>query len=96
MKSKPATSSKIRRSLLPILGLILAVYIGSYAALSRRGYAEAKRWDAEGFYYFTPENTDTWRWKNRACVIIFWPINFVDRILGLGRDPAHEPMFEFS
>jgi len=76
--------------------LLLLLYVGSYAALSRRGYAEADQYHMKGFYYFSPEESDAWRWKNYGCVKLFWPINVVDRWLGFGRHPASEPLWGLS
>jgi hypothetical protein len=79
-----AVIPKKRRWPLWVFGALLLLYVGSYAALSRRGYAEADQYNMKGFYYFTPEDSDAWRWKNYGCVILFRPINAVDRWLGLG------------
>jgi hypothetical protein len=76
--------------------LLLVLYVGSYVALSRRGYAEADRFGMTGFYYFTPEDTDSWRRRNYACVYLFWPLNAIDRWLGTGRWPASEPLWNLS
>ncbi len=46
-----------RRYLL-LLAVLFGVYLTSYLWLSRRGYAEADRWNLCGFYYLTPEPTD--------------------------------------
>jgi len=85
--------SKRRHWLFLVLGLLFAVCVGSYFCLSRRGYAEADQNHMEGFYYFFPENSDGWRFKNYSCVCLFWPLNTVDRCLGLGRCPAYEPIW---
>jgi hypothetical protein len=77
------------------LGMI-AIYVLTYVVLSRRGYAEADRYDLEGFYYVFPENTDAWRFGNRACEIVFLPLNQFDQWLSLGRCPAFEPLFSVS
>jgi hypothetical protein len=80
-----------------VLGLLLFVlYVGSYIGLSRRGYAEADRYRMAGFYYFFPENSNSWRFKNYGCVYLFWPLNEVDRWLGLGRYPSSEPLWRLS
>jgi hypothetical protein len=76
--------------------LALALYVGSYYGLSRRGYAEADQWNLKGFYYFSPEDSDAWRRKNYACVYLFWPLNAVDRCLGSGRYPASEPLWRLG
>jgi hypothetical protein len=78
------------------LVLLVTLYFGSYLWLSRRGYAEADQYGMVGFYYFFPENTDEWRAKNHGCVVLFWPLNAVDRALGLGRHPASEPLWGLS
>jgi hypothetical protein len=76
--------------------LVTATYVGAYVCLSRRGYAEAKAWDAPGFYYFAPENTNKWRWRERAAKLVFWPLNQIDQWFGFGQSPAHEPLFDLS
>lgn len=84
-----------RRYLL-LLTVLFAVYLASYLWLSRRGYAEADRWNLCGFYYFTPEPTPAWRAKNYGCAKLFGPLNAVDRELGTGRPPACEPLWGLS
>ena len=92
-----AAIPKKRKWPLWVFGALLLLYVGSYAALSRRGYAEADQYNMKGgFYYFTPEDSDAWRWKNYGCVYLFWPLNVVDRWLGLGRYPASEPLWGLS
>ena len=76
--------------------LLLVLYVGSYAALSRQGYAEADQYHMKGFYYFSPEDSDAWRWKNYGCAVLFRPINAADRWLGFGRHPASEPFWGLS
>jgi hypothetical protein len=88
---------KGKRPLLVFGALLLLLYVGSYVGLSRRGYAEADRYDMKGgFYYFSPEDSDAWRWKNYGCVSLFWPLNVVDRWLGFGRHPSPEPLWGLS
>jgi len=82
--------------LLVLFALLLVVYVGSYYVLSRRGYAEADRYDMKGFYYFTPENTDSWRLRNYTCVDLFLPLNAADRWLGFGRYPTCAPLWGLS
>jgi hypothetical protein len=54
------------------LGVLLFVlYVGSYITLSRQGYAEADQYHMKGFYYFSPDNSDRWRFHNYACVWLF-------------------------
>ena len=91
-----AVRKKGKGPLLVIAALLVVLYVGSYIALSRRGYAEADRWNMKGFSYFTPEDSEAWRWKNYGCVTLFRPLNAVDRWLGFGRPPACEPLWGLS
>lgn len=79
-----------------MIAVILAVYITPYLLLSRRGYFEADLYDGEGFYYFTPQNTDRWRLANRTCMYLFYPANQVDQALGFGRPAGCDPLFEIQ
>jgi hypothetical protein len=79
-----------------LLGILVLLYLGSYFVLSRRGYDESRQYHMEGFYYFSPENTDTWRRLNYGCVYFFAPLNFIDRCLGSGMAPAAEPLWDIS
>ena len=83
-------------NLLIVVTFVLVAYVTSYLWLSRRGYAEADRYHSEGFYYFTPENTPAWHRKNFGCVILFWPLNLLDRAIGCGREPAFAPLMDLS
>jgi hypothetical protein len=84
------------KRLLLVFAALLVLYVGSYVALSRRGYAEADQYNELGFYYFSLEDSWAWRLKNYGCVYLFWPLNAVDRWLGLGRGPASEPLWGLS
>jgi hypothetical protein len=79
-----------------LLVLLLALYVGSYLLLSRQGYAEADLYHMKGFYYLPLENTDRWRYANYTCVWLFYPLNYVDQALGLGRPPGCEPLWGLS
>lgn len=85
-----------RKKLVAAVALLLAGYVASYLWLSRRGYAEADHYDMPGFYYFSPQNGDGWRYKNYGCALLFSPLNAVDRALGIGRYPASEPLWGLS
>jgi hypothetical protein len=91
MKSEKSTSH-----ILIGLALLLILWTGSYGALSRRGYAEAVRWNSDGFHYLTPENTDAWRRSEAICTYAFWPLNFVDRSIGTGREHSAEPLWDLN
>jgi hypothetical protein len=71
-------------------------YLLVYFVLSRRGYIEADELRFSGFYYLSPEDSNTWRRGNELCVRFFQPVNFIDRAVGLGRHPASEPLFRLS
>src|SRR5262245_7312845 len=77
--------SRMRRhkKLLVIATLLLGVYVASYLWLSRRGYAEADQYNITGFYYFFPEDSDAWRFKNYGC----WRWRFV--LPARTSQPAH-------
>jgi hypothetical protein len=82
--------------LLLALAVFLLLYVGSYAVLSRRGYAEADRYNMKGFYYLTPEKTVQWRFENSTCIYLYLPLNVADQWLGTGRSPASEPLWGLS
>jgi hypothetical protein len=85
-----------RAILLGVAFTFLLIYAGFYYGLSRRGYAEADVYHFQGFFYFQPENTDQWRYLNYGCVVVFYPVNVIDRIIGTGRYPGSEPFWCFS
>lgn len=85
-----------RKKVLAGIVLLLAAYVASYMSLSRRGYAEADQYGMKGFDYIFHERTDAWSFTNYGCVVLFWPLNAVDRALGYGRYPAREPLWELS
>jgi hypothetical protein len=87
---------KRKRLLLVVAGLLFGVYVGLYVGLSRQGYTEAEQYNLVGFYYFTPEESASWRIRNYTCVFLFWPLNVVDRWLGFGKYPASEPLWGLS
>src|SRR5258707_12901543 len=67
--------------------VLFLVYVLSYLALSRIGYAEAEHQNSSAFYYFgsVVEDRDG---AHNACVIIYWPLNRLDCALGTGRYPV--------
>lgn len=88
------------RQRLKILAIVLlclfTAYVVSYVVLSRRGYAVSKAIGAHGFYFFAPENTDTWRWMNYGCVYFYLPLILIDNWIGTGESYAAEPMWRLS
>ena len=86
----------VKRRVKMLGAILLVLYIGSYFILSRQGFAEARAWNLKGFYFFTPQNTDQWRYANYACVHLYSPLILVDEQLGTGMSPASEPMWGLS
>jgi hypothetical protein len=78
------------------LTALLAVYVGCYLGLSRRGFEEADRYNMKGFYYVPLENSDAWHRKQRIYRFVFAPANAVDRALGTGRPVGCEPLWGLS
>ena len=76
--------------------IILLLYMTSYFVLSRRGYAEARRMDLDGFYYVTPENSQRWELLNGFCRVIYWPLNTIDCYTGYGWSPAADPLWDIE
>ncbi len=79
-----------------VLIFLFGLYLGAYLGLSRRGYDDARRYNMPGFYYFPPEDSDDWRFRNYACVWLFYPLNLVDQWVGRGQPPGGEPLFGLS
>jgi hypothetical protein len=78
-------------SIILVVAAFLTVYVGAYVVLSRRGYAEAQRYGLKGFYYVPYEPTPRCERMHAACVVVFMPLNAIDRILGTGRPPGAPP-----
>lgn len=85
-----------RRAALGVLWVLLTLYVGTYAVLSRRGLEEARQFNMQGFYYFFPEDNEDWRVKHRTCCLLFYPVNVLDCWLGWGKAPGYEPMWGLS
>lgn len=85
-----------KRRTMMLWAFLLFLYIGSYLWLSRRGFDEARAWNAKGFYFFSPQDSDTWRYANQTCVYLYSPLIVVDEQLGTGMSPASEPMWGLS
>src|SRR5688572_12464389 len=76
------------------VGLVVTtLYVGSYLALSRRGFADADRENIKGFYFFPAADTTAWRVLHGGCVLLYYPLIQVDRLIGTGRHPASEPLW---
>jgi hypothetical protein len=89
--------NKYRRwVIVAVLLTLFSVYVSSYVVLSRRGFAQADEWHADGFYFFTPQDSTAWRFANYSLVVIYYPLIFIDNALGTGRPIAHEPLWRLS
>jgi hypothetical protein len=69
------------------LGVLLALYLGSYLCLSRSGFREADRYEMEGFYFCSPDKPHA-ETVHFSCVTVYSPLIAIDRLLGTGRAPA--------
>jgi hypothetical protein len=85
----------VRRRVVIIVAQML-LYIGSYLVLSRQGFTQADAWNATGFWFFQPRDSDLWRVSNYGCVGIYYPLIVIDNWLGAGRWPAKEPLWGLS
>jgi hypothetical protein len=80
-----------------LIAIVLVVaYVASYLILSRRGFAQTEALGGKGFYFFSPEDTATWRTCNYGCVVLFYPLIVADNLLGTGKPVANEPLWHLS
>ena len=86
----------LKRRVVLAVAVLTLVYVGSYIALSRAAFAEARRTGVAGFYFITPRDTDWWRCSNYGCVALYRPLIVLDNCLGTGRWPASEPLWGLS
>jgi hypothetical protein len=82
--------------LLGILAFLLVAYVTSYIVLSRRGFAMSKALGCEGFYFFPPEDTDSWRRTNYGLAKFYYPLIVIDNWIGTGMPVGHEPLWKLS
>jgi hypothetical protein len=78
-------------ALLRVLLVVVAVlYVGTYLGLSRMGFRRADRVNADGFYFVEPrdEAADAIHY---GCTIVYYPLIFIDNLIGTGRPPASAP-----
>ena len=88
--------SRRRRILVVLLVTSLIAYVGSYVVLSRRDFAETEAMGGEGFYFFPPEETASWRAWNYGLVAFYYPLIVIDNWLGTGKSVACEPLWKLS
>jgi hypothetical protein len=92
-RSHLAEDKRMSRRRLVIVIALLVLYVGSYLALSRLGFAQARAWGGKGFYFFTPRDSALWRVFNYGCVGLYYPLIVADNELGTGMWPAKEPLW---
>jgi hypothetical protein len=92
--SKPRGSPKLRRRL--IICVVLLVYVSTYIALSRRGFAKADAIDLQGMWFATPEDGENWRFFHYPCVLIYAPLIAIDNLIGTGRSITSEPIWDLA
>ena len=74
------------------LVLLLALYIGSYLLLSRRGFHISDEYGMKGFVFCPLRDPASFR-LHFACVVFYAPLIVVDNLVGTGRRPdLNEPM----
>ena len=84
--------------LIVVMAVLVFVYVGSYAYLSRRGMREAKKYDMGGFLYVPLDDAlqshDLSR--HRFLMFLYGPLSSIDHEI-LGTDgPALCMMFDLS
>jgi hypothetical protein len=94
--AKPRLSRKTLRIAALILSCFLATYIVSYLVLSRIGMANCKAVGMGGLYFFVPEDTNTWRITNYACVTFYYPLIIIDTWMGTCEGVGCEPLWRLS
>lgn len=82
--------------LMSLLTMLLGSYLGSYLALSRRGFAHADQMGYEGFYFFPPQDNNSWRLRQQGCAVFYFPLIEIDKRIGTGRTVGSEPMWGLS
>jgi hypothetical protein len=69
-----------------LVGLCLLLYVVSYLALSRVGYARAQY--EVGFWYVEPTGPKgSWYYRDCVCRRVYAPLNAIDCWIGIGRHP---------
>jgi hypothetical protein len=80
-----------------ILTCLLALYVGSYAVLSRRGFELSDQYGLKGsFWFLEPHPTAAWEATHFGCMVFYAPLIAVDYHLVGGRGPGNVPLFGLS
>lgn len=83
-----------RRGVLILLAFV--VYVGSYVALSRHGFAVSDQAGITGFWFFELRPTDAWEVSNYGCVAFYAPLIYLDYHFVGKRQPANVPLMGLS
>lgn len=75
---------------------VMLSYVTSYFVISRRAFAAAQSVGCPGYYFYMPENSDTWRRKEQALRRFYWPLIRLEYLLGTDVVPAGEPLWSLS
>ena len=84
-----------RRKVLIGIAVALLVYVGSYAALSRRAYRVTDSYELGGYYFVFPHPEHPARIAAHwALVVVYYPLIQIEEFLGTGRSPSiSEPLW---
>jgi hypothetical protein len=80
-----------RHTLLTVAGA-LAMYIGSYLVVSRRGMAEMQSYGMTAFFYVPADKvfkSPEWEEAHYFLMRVYEPLNYIDCALGAGKSPCH-------
>ena len=70
-------------------------YISSYIVMSRLGFRRSDSINGVGFYFIDPCNERA-AMLNKFFRVIYYPLVFLDNLLGTGRPLAKDPIWELS
>jgi hypothetical protein len=73
----------------------LALYAGSYLVLSRQAFRRADADRTKGFYFCPPRDEAAYR-LHRIGVVVYYPLIALDNLLGTGRPPGKEPLWQLQ
>jgi hypothetical protein len=79
------------RRLIIIVAGALAMYVGSYLVLSRRGMAEMPKYGLIAFFYVPADKaiaSPEWEDIHIFLLRVYEPLNELDRALGTGKSPS--------
>lgn len=75
--------------------IVLCFYVSSYIVMSRLGFRRSDSINGVGFYFIDPCNERA-AMLNKFFRVIYYPLVFLDNLLGTGRPLATDPIWELS